>query len=304
LKAWEAIMSSPIHLDDNTDPTLTYAPPSRERILPVAEPPPRFRARTTAPAEMSSRKFKPKFSGDRALLALQHQLARDPRLVPEPSSKATAVTRPLLMRLCGVTALAAFVAWAVVSYFDVKKTAGITTSIPGIASDHANVVDVQPPQLRPTLSQTADAITPVGNSRPVAVASADAAAVTSVPVPVTAPTAAEAATSTPASSQQANDRRPLRLDSEEIGILLKRGKDLLDNGDLAAARLLLRRAAEAGSAEGALMLGTTFDPVALQRLGAIGARPDLAKARQWYQRAAELGSSAASQQLAGLADGR
>jgi hypothetical protein len=35
-------MSSPIHhLDDDTEPTLGYAPPSaRERILPVAEPPP------------------------------------------------------------------------------------------------------------------------------------------------------------------------------------------------------------------------------------------------------------------------
>ena len=37
LKAWEAIMSSPIHLDDNTEPTLAYASPwARERILPVA----------------------------------------------------------------------------------------------------------------------------------------------------------------------------------------------------------------------------------------------------------------------------
>jgi TPR repeat protein len=210
-----------------------------------------------------------------------------------------------LIRFCSVIALAAFVAWGVVSYSDVKKTAGMTTSIPAIASNHYNnVVDVQPSQLRPTLSQTANAIAPVGNSRPVAVASADAAVVTSVPVPVTAPIAAEAATSTPASSQHANDRRPLPLDSEEVAILLKRGKDLHDNGDLAAARLLLRRAAEADSAEGALMLGTTFDPAVLQRLGAIGARPDLAKARQWYQRAAELGSSAASQQLAGLADSR
>ena len=52
------------------------------------------------------------------------------------------------------------------------------------------------------------------------------------------------------------------------------------------------------------MLGSRFDPVVLQRLGAIGARPDLVKARQWYQRAAELGSSAASQQLADLADDR
>jgi hypothetical protein len=303
LKAWEAITSSPIH--DDTDPTLIYAPPwARERIRPVAKPTPRRRANTVAETEMRSKKFKPKFSGDRAMLTLQRQLALDPDLIPEPSSKRIAVIRPFLIRLCSVTALAALVAWGLVSYSGVKKTTEITTSTPAIASKHFNVVDVQPSHLRPTLSQTADALTPVGNSRPVAVATADAEAVTSVPVPVTAPTAAETVTMAPAPPVRANDRRPLRLDSEEIAILVKRGKDLIANGDLAAARLLLRRAAEAGSAEGAFTLGTTFDPVVLQRLGAIGAAPDLAQARQWYQRAAELGSSAASQQLAGLADAR
>jgi hypothetical protein len=301
LEAWEAIMSSPIHLDDDIDPTMVYAPPwARERILPVAEPPPR--SRVTTVAKTSPEKLKPKFSGDRAMIALQRQLALRPDLIPEPASKGTAVIRPLLMRFCSVAALAVLVAWGLASYSSVKKTAEIPTSIPAIASHHSNGVDVQPSQLRPTLSPTADALTPIGNSRPVAVATNDAAAVTSVAV--AAPTTAQAVTSAPATSQRADDRRPLRLDSEEIAILIKRGKDLLADGDLAAARLLLRRAAEAGSAEGALTLGTTFDPAVLRRLGAIGATPDLAKARQWYQRAAELGSSAASQQLAGLADGR
>jgi hypothetical protein len=33
-------MSSPIHLNDDIDPTVISAPPwARERILPVAEPP-------------------------------------------------------------------------------------------------------------------------------------------------------------------------------------------------------------------------------------------------------------------------
>ena len=123
-------MSSPIHLDDDTDPTLIYAPPwARERILPVAEPPFRSPAPTNAAAEMSSRKFKPKFSGDRAMLALQRQLALDPDQIPEPLSKGTAAIWPLLIRLCSVTALAAFVAWGLVSYSGVKKSAGITTSI-------------------------------------------------------------------------------------------------------------------------------------------------------------------------------
>jgi hypothetical protein len=300
LKAWEAIMSSPIHLDDDIDPTLIYAPPwARERILPVAEPPSRSRANTVD--KMSPEKLKPKFSGDRAMMALQRQLALHPDLIPEPASKGTAVIRPLLVRFCSVAALAVLVAWGLASYSGVKKTAEIPTSIPAIASNHSNGLDVQPSQLRPTLSPTVDALTLVGNSRPVAVATSDAAAVTSVAV---AATNVQAVTVAPATSQRVDDRHPLRLDSEEIAILIKRGKDLLGDGDLAAARLLLRRAAELGSAEGALTLGTTFDPAVLQRLGAIGATPDLAKARQWYQRAAELGSSAASQQLAGLADGR
>ena len=72
-------MSSPIHLDDDI-----YAPPwARERILPVAEPPPRSRANTVD--KMSPQKLKPKFSGDRAVMALQRQLARHPDLIPEPS---------------------------------------------------------------------------------------------------------------------------------------------------------------------------------------------------------------------------
>jgi hypothetical protein len=305
LKAWEAIMSSPIHLDDDIDPTVIYAPPwARERILPVAEPPPRSRAHTVV--KMSPQKLKPKFSGDRAMMALRRQLALHPNLIPEPASKGTALIRPLLMRFCGVAALAVLVAWGLASYSGVKKTTEIPTTIrttvPAIASNHSNGPEVQPSQLRPTLSPTADALTPIGSSRPVAVATGDAAAVS--PVAVAAPTNAQAVTLVPATSPRVDDRRPLRLDTEDIAILIKRGKDLLADGDLAAARLLLRRAAEAGSAEGALTLGTTFDPAVLRRLGAIGAMADPAKARQWYQRAAELGSSAASQQLAGLADGR
>ena len=83
-------------------------------------------------------------------------------------------------------------------------------------------------------------------------------------------------------------------------MLLRRGKDAFSTGDLAAARLLLRRAAEAGSAEAALALGATFDPLVIRRLGAIGAAPDAAQARQWYQKAVALGSTTASQPLATL----
>ena len=92
----------------------------------------------------------------------------------------------------------------------------------------------------------------------------------------------------------------MRLDAKEIATLVNRGTDSLKSGDVSSARLLLRRAAEAGSASGALILGTTFDPLVIQQLGAFGVVPDVAQARQWYEKAAELGSDAASQRLAKL----
>jgi TPR repeat protein len=76
-------------------------------------------------------------------------------------------------------------------------------------------------------------------------------------------------------------------------MLLRLGKDVFINGDVASARLLLRRAAAAGNAEAAFVLGTTFDPLVVRRMGIIGGmEPDIARARQWYERAAELGSTA------------
>jgi TPR repeat protein len=96
----------------------------------------------------------------------------------------------------------------------------------------------------------------------------------------------------------------LRLDDQEIAALVMRGKNFIANGDLASARLLLQRAAEAGNANAALALGATFDPLVIQRLGAVGGEPDAARARKWYQKAVELGSTAASQQLAKLVEAR
>jgi len=91
----------------------------------------------------------------------------------------------------------------------------------------------------------------------------------------------------------------MRLDTNELAMLLSRAQDLLKSGDLASARLLLRRATQAGDANAALMLGATFDP--FFSIGAIGIAPDIAQARQWYEKAAELGSEVATERLARLA---
>jgi len=94
---------------------------------------------------------------------------------------------------------------------------------------------------------------------------------------------------------------PRQLDRDEIGVLVKRGKDFIATGDLAAARLMLRRAAEANDAEAALTLAATYDPEVLRELKVYGFAADVETARLWYQRAKELGSPEAPRRLETLA---
>jgi hypothetical protein len=114
--------------------------------------------------------------------------------------------------------------------------------------------------------------------------------------------------------QRQSDRRDLgsplstpsaqrQLDREEITVLLKRGKDLIANGDIAAARLVLQRAADANDVEATLALAATYDPNVLRELKAYGFAADVAMARAWYEKARQLGSSAASRRLEMLSSG-
>ena len=91
-----------------------------------------------------------------------------------------------------------------------------------------------------------------------------------------------------------------RMDPDEVAGLLKRAKSLLAMGDIASARLLLERAADAHDAEAALMLGTTFDPLVIGNKDMRSIAPDPAMARQWYQKAATLGSADAKRRLSQL----
>jgi TPR repeat protein len=83
--------------------------------------------------------------------------------------------------------------------------------------------------------------------------------------------------------------------------LIKRARALMIAGDIAAARVVLQRAAEAGDSEAALTLGTTYDPATLTKLNAPAIAADVAMARMWYEKARELGSSEAPQVLDRLA---
>jgi hypothetical protein len=79
--------------------------------------------------------------------------------------------------------------------------------------------------------------------------------------------------------------------------LVKKGDEHLSEGNIAAARLLYERAADAGLAEGAMALAGTYDVEELARLKVRGIAPNATEARRWYERARELGATGAAAQL-------
>ena len=91
-------------------------------------------------------------------------------------------------------------------------------------------------------------------------------------------------------------------DAADIALKMKNGADLMASGDIAAARMIFQRAAEAGAAAAAFALAETYDPLVLRKMGARGAiKPDIALAQRWYEKAKDLGSSAAPERLERLA---
>jgi hypothetical protein len=97
--------------------------------------------------------------------------------------------------------------------------------------------------------------------------------------------------------------------------LVKRGRELVVAGNMSAARLVLRQAAEAGNASAALELGATYDPMARssvtiaggggvpresQTVGVVSSELNsayIATARAWYEKAKELGATEAQERL-------
>ena len=84
----------------------------------------------------------------------------------------------------------------------------------------------------------------------------------------------------------------------ENAALMEKGQVLMRSGDIASARLLFQRLANAGIADAALALAATYDPRYLAQHNLIGVAGDQTKAHNWYQRASELGSTAAGRILA------
>jgi len=77
--------------------------------------------------------------------------------------------------------------------------------------------------------------------------------------------------------------------------MLAKARDYAKAGDMAAAFLVFRRAAESGNPAAQLELATFYDPLATPARG--GFAPDAARAADWYERAALAGNSEAQRKL-------
>lgn len=106
----------------------------------------------------------------------------------------------------------------------------------------------------------------------------------------------------PAPTVAAFETPPSAAELQRAKGLLASGREKLAQGNIAAARMFLSRAADAGLAEAAFAMAATYDPLELARRKVLGLTPDPAEARRWYERARALGAEGADERLARLGE--
>lgn len=130
-------------------------------------------------------------------------------------------------------------------------------------------------------------VIPVANQPPPAAAPASG--------PVLLPASPQVGSAALASPAQAATPNP--GDRERALSLYSKGLELLERGDVDAARKFFERAADLGLSQGAMALATSYDPNELAKLKVVGLQANAATARKWYDRAAELGAAEAGERL-------
>ena len=305
-----------------TSPVLLYAPqwardqaqpPTDGGPAPPIEWPPRGRRLDNV-----------RIFDERAALEARRELALQPEKVPEPPQPDPGDQIKTVLRICGVAGAAAVVAWTLVSTLD----AGSPRHEPTRTSSTARPVAVAPakPDSPPVaLAARLDGNSPGSNGDEGGKESREVSrqelgeepqeshqeprgeAILGVPAALAASTVAAEAVPAIALDTPKAERTPpsliiRQMDRDELALLVRRGEIFINSGDVAAARLMLQRAAEAGDVHAALALASTFDPNTIQKLGIQGLAADEAMARLWYERAAQFGSPEAPQRLQQLAN--
>jgi hypothetical protein len=316
-------MSSPIHHANDLDPALMYAPPRvREQGPPTSS------ESSAPPVDWPWRRRpdgNPDFSGDRKIIEVQRRLTLDPDWVPEPPAAVDGRDLwKITLRAAGVLGFAALIAWVVVSIPSLRLIGSevVQASFPGTSisaylggpirstiaaktrpersSAQAVLADKAVPESRRV--QDAASRPEPSEPAPATVPSTFATAALTQPTPVQPTPVATTREPTPPPpspppQRTAPDFVTRQLDRDELTSLLQRADDFIKSGDLSSARLLLRRAAEAGNAYAALTLAGTFDPNVVRKLGFQDGAADVAMARLWYERAEKFGSAEAPRRL-------
>ena len=117
------------------------------------------------------------------------------------------------------------------------------------------------------------------------------------------PAGESAALSHPTSKDASIPQRPVLSEaqvSSEAKKLLARADTFLSRGDIGAARIVLERALDMGSAEAGFRLAESYDPLVLSARRALGTQGDLARARDLYKRAYEAGIQEAKDRMDAL----
>lgn len=213
---------------------------------------------------------------------------------------------PKVIKAAIAAGSAAVIAFAILTVGNpLALFADAKASLPGAAADQSGATQTLIPQQPAAATQLANA----GPPTPVLPPAAGVRASPPAPTRVTRddialalrsaqpnPVQAEPAPPPPPEAAPATSAR--KLDADELANLLKRARGLIAVGDIAPARLLLERAADAQEASAALLLAQTYDPAVLGTQDMRSITPDPAMARDWYQKAARLGSRDARQRLA------
>jgi hypothetical protein len=220
-----------------------------------------------------------------------------------------AVVWPRVFKAAIVAAAAAAIAFAILTVGNpLALFADARASLPNVTADQTGAAQTAAPQPA-TATQSA-------NAGPIPVLPSNTGVRAAPPAP-TKVTRDDIALALRAAQQNQSQVRPdpapaaaapvppaapptqaRRLDADELAMLMTRAKGMIAIGDIASARLLLERAAEAQEASAALLLAQTYDPAVLGTQDMRSITPDPAMARDWYQKAARLGSLDARQRLA------
>ena len=229
------------------------------------------------------------------------------------SSRAGGPRRLLISRLCLASVLVTAVAGT--GIFLLTRSAGEKATSKSALATEASVKPsavtslIRGLAMMPPASGTAQSATLAGPAPTPAAPGWEAKLILGSPLsppgwpqPKVAATPAKTleATSTFASLAPRNQPTVPAFSAAEIAGLVARGDWLFATGDVASARLLYERAAQAGEARAAVRLGETFDPIFLDQAYLRQGRAELGMAVFWYRRAIDLGAKGVASRLKSL----